>query len=230
LQDIYGGGGNRLLPGYPTVLDVWGSLVTLVQPSQQFVVTEVTWLRHWEFDIYTGLVGALFLLYFGGYRWIKGGHQVPSLQKLLVPTAVLFILTVGKVYSFVRALHIPLLDGERVPSRLIGLPLAVIILIAVIYFQKWLDEAALSKPVLLVLGVMIFLLIANDLWAHSRLWNIDQLRETFGPAQMILTGSSVGNRPDRPYMLVLLTGLLTSLFAGIFLLFQIRKERRLVTK
>lgn len=224
LQDVYVGAGNRLLPGYPTVLDVMRSLVTLVPPAEEnFIASEVSWLRHWEFDIYVGLVGAVFLLYFGLYRWIREGHQYPALQRLYLPVAVLLLLTLGRIFAFARTFHIPLLDSERVPSRMIGLPLVVIVLVAAVYYQKWLDDSSLPKSVLLMTGFLVFLLTANDLWAHLNLWNLDAVRTALGPVQIMLSGSSVGNRLDRRYIAVLLFGMFLSLSTAMFLFYRIRK-------
>lgn len=228
LEHVFSGTGNRLLPGYPTPLDILRSMAILVSPADRsFIITSVRWLSFWEFDIFIGLAGTTFLLYFGVFLWIKEGHQYPALQKLFIPTVVLFVLTIGDTFALFRALRIPLLDSERVPSRMIGLVLAVVLVVVVVYFQKWLDESPLPKFVLLATGFLVFFLIAHDLWSHARLWNVEAVRDTFGPVQMMLSGTSVGNRPDRPYILVLLFGLFLSLATGIFLFFKIKGERQL---
>lgn len=231
LQDIYDISGSRLLSGYPTVLDVWRSMVNLVPPAaQNFIVTDVSWLRHWEFDVYVGLAGAVFLIYFGGYRWLKNGAQYPSLQKLFIPALVIFILTIGRVYAIIRALHIPLLDGERVPARMIALPLAVLILVAAVSFQTWLDQRRMHRSVLLALAFTLFFLIGHDLWAHALAWNLDAFRMAFGPVQMTLAGNSVGNHMDRPYFVIIILGTLLSTGTGLFLLFRMRQEYRMRRK
>jgi len=231
ISHVYDEGGNRLLPGYPTIVDVFRSLAILVQPGEQnFVRSGVIWLMHWEFDIYVGLVGSLFIVYFGMIQWFRNARRHPALQKLFLPTLVVFILTVGNLYGFLRKFHIPLLDGERVPSRMIGLPLAVIILIAAIYFQNWLDEKPKINLLFVVLSFSIFILIANDLWAHAVAWQLSAMRTAFGPVQMALAGSSVGNHPDQPYFMVIIWGTLLSIFTGMFLLFRSWRERPLIGK
>ena len=231
VSDIYNGNGNQLLPGYPTALDIFRSLAILAQPAEQnFVRSGVTWLMHWEFDIYVGLIGLLFIIYFGIFSWIKNAKRYPALQKLFIPALAVFILTIGHVYSIVRMFHIPLLDGERVPSRMIGLPLVVMILIATIYFQNWLDEKHFTRSVVWILGFSMLLLIGNDLWTHAEAWNLESMRAAFGSVQLALSGSSVGNHPDQPYFIVIILGTLISTFTGMFLLLRSWRGYRSIAK
>jgi len=228
ISHVYDDGGNRLLTGYPTIVEIFRSLVILVQPSEQnFVSSDVSWLRHWEFDIYIGLIGSIFIIYFGIFSWVKNAKRYPALQKLFIPTLVVLILTIGHVYSLVRKLHIPLLDGERVPSRMIGLPLVVVILIAVIYFQNWLDEKHVTRFVVWALGFSVLFLIGNDLWTHAEIWNLESMRAAFGPAELTLAGSSVGNHPDQPYFMIIILGTLLSTLTGLFLLYRSWREYKL---
>src|SRR5215216_1773071 len=90
LQDMYTGSGNRLLPGYPALLDVGRSLAIIVRPDELYRVSAN--VGYWEFDIYVGLIGTLFLMYFGVYQWLKNGDLYPSLQKLFIPTVIIFLL------------------------------------------------------------------------------------------------------------------------------------------
>ena len=227
VRDVQQLGINLLLPGYPTSLDVLRSMVMLVQPANRnFVDTGIYWLSHWEFDIYVGLVGTAFLILFGMVCWLKDSQRYPVFQSLFLPTLVVFLLTIGNIYSFVRALPIPLFDSERVPSRMIGLPLAVVILVAAIYFQSWIDEKIIPKQFTLALGVAMLILIGNDLWAHSRFWNVAMIRAAFGPVRMFLPKRYVINHPDPLYFSVLLLGLFCTILTGLFLLFKAWQEHR----
>jgi hypothetical protein len=218
---------NKLLPGYPTTLDVLRSMIVLVPPaSRNFVATSVSWMRHWEFDIYIGLVGTAFILYFGLLHWLKDGQRFPALQKLFIPTLVIFLLTIGNMFSVVRALPLPFFEGERVPSRIIALPLVVIILVAAVYFQYWLDERRIPRPFVPALGIAMLILLGNDLWMHAQSWNVEAFRAAFGPVKMTLAGNSVINHPDRAYFTVLIVGMLCTLLTGIFLLFKVWQEHR----
>jgi hypothetical protein len=201
------------------------SLAIIVRPDEPYRGSAN--VGYWEFDIYVGLMGTLFLLYFGVYQWLKNGDLYPSLQKLFIPTVVIFLLTIGKIFAVVRASRIPFFEGERAPSRMIGLPLTVIIIVAVIYYHRWLEQAAITKPVLLLLNILLLAFLANDLWAHARVWNLESVRTTFGPVQMLLSENSIGDRTDRRYLAILLMGMLLSVSTGLFLAYRIQKERQL---
>ena len=223
-------GGSNLFIGYPTVLDVFRSLSILATPAERnFVPSGLSWLSHWEFDIYVGLIGSAFIIYFGIFSWLKNARRYPALRSLFMPTFVIFILTIGHLFALVRELHIPFLDGERVPSRMIGLPLAVFILIAVIYFQSWLDQKQKTSSLVIVVSSML-LLIGSDLWRHADLWNLEAVRDTFGPAQMALTGSFVSDHIDPSYSITIIIGILISICTGFFLLLRSWQELHLKPK
>jgi hypothetical protein len=227
VQNVQSWGINAMAPGYPTTLDVLRSMTVLVPPAtRNFVATGIDWLRHWEFDIYVGLVGTAFILYFGLMCWLMDRERFPAFQKLFLPTLVVFLLTIGNMYAVVRALPLPFFEGERVPSRMIGLPLAVIILITAVYFQSWLDEKRVPRPLILALGLAMLILLGNDLWMHAQSWNVETFRDAFGPVKMTLAGSAVINHPDQPYFTVLTVGTICTLLTGLFLLYKVWQERR----
>jgi hypothetical protein len=63
---------NEFLSGYPVVMDVWTALTGLIGPDKAFVHTgQLTNLGWWEFDLFVGLTGAVFLIIFGLGWWIK---------------------------------------------------------------------------------------------------------------------------------------------------------------
>ncbi len=217
---------HKLLVGYPTLLDLGRSMVTLVPSANlNFVASGVDWLGYWEFDIYVGLTGAAFIIFFGIFSWLRQVRLFPTFQKLIAPLLVVFLLSVGKYYSSTRVLRIPLFDGERAPSRMIGLPLTILILIAVIYFQNWLDEKRISQHLALGVSVVMLILLGNDLWTHSRSWKLEAIRAAFGPAKITLSGSSVTNHFDKLYFILIILGMLCSMLTGVFLFLHVRQEQ-----
>ena len=111
---------------------------------------------------------------------------------------------------------------------MIGLPLVVVILIAVIYFQNWLDEKHVTRFVVWALGFSMLLLIGNDLWTHAEIWNLESMCAALGPAELMLDGSSVGNHPDQPYFMIIILGTLLSTLTGLFLLYRSWREHRYI--
>ena len=69
---------SEFLSGYPAVLDVWTALVGMIGPDKAFAHTgQLTNLGWWEFDLFVGLIGAAFLIYFGLAWWLKK-RDVPA--------------------------------------------------------------------------------------------------------------------------------------------------------
>ena len=139
---------SEFLGGYPTVLDVLKAMVVIVQPSQAFDHrTLLTTLGWWEFDLYVGLVGAIFVICFGIYKGIGTLLKEEStLTPLFLPVITLFVLSIGRVYRIVRLVPIPLFSGERVSSRMIILPFVILLILASIEMQKWIKGNVISHP------------------------------------------------------------------------------------
>jgi hypothetical protein len=216
-----------ILVGFPTFFDLWRSMITLVpSPNLSIVATGIEWLGYWEFNIYVGLTGAVFIVFFGIVRWFSYFSKILAFQKMVIPLWVIIFLSIGRIYLNTRVLRIPLLDGERAPSRMIGLALVLLILIAAIYFQSWLDEKRMPRALALGVSALIMALIGNDLWTHSKSWNLEAFRAVWGPAKVALSGSSVSNHFDKPYFALLLLGLLCSILTAVFLFLRVRHELR----
>jgi hypothetical protein len=68
---------SEFLSGYPSIIDVWTALTGLVSPDKAFAHTgQLTNLGWWEFDLFIGLTGAVFLLVFGIGWWLTN-HDAP---------------------------------------------------------------------------------------------------------------------------------------------------------
>jgi hypothetical protein len=221
---------SGFLGGYPTVLDIWKSLTTIVFPQDALSVRNaLNPLGWWEFDLYIGLAGALFLVYFGIFRWLKQGRKEAGFPELVFPLTMLSILSVGSIYQLVHLLPIPLLAGERVSSRFISLPFAFLLILAAIEFQHWLDEK--PKPVVAIrlawLGV--FAVIFNDLWQHLKVWQVTATLPFFPVTPVNLAIKVVANHADPPYIAAIAVGAavtLVSLFALLFLTWRENHPRK----
>jgi hypothetical protein len=106
-------------------------MVKLVDPyaafSSRSLLTTLAW---WEFDLYIGLLGAAVLLFFGLYRWLKRLGDPEGYPALLPPVILMFIFSMWSIFRFTRYIPIPLLQGERVTSRMIILPFLFVLLMA----------------------------------------------------------------------------------------------------
>jgi hypothetical protein len=210
------------ISGYPSLYYLGLSMVSLANQNMT-AWNFSTPLGSWEYDIYVGLIGTAFLFYFGIWQWYKQRKFHPELTRLALPSLALLILSIGNVYEYFERLPIPLLSGERVSSRLIAVPLTVVIVISAIYFQKWLDERSLSRTAkigaLVLSGGMFY-----ELKYHATIWN----------AQALYRGASyhwqfdriyLGNHYDPPYITILIVGLALTVLTGVFLTVMARRER-----
>ena len=58
-----------------------------------------TAIGYWEFSLYTGLAGAIFLLFFGVWRWLRRKGPEAAFHELLLPVTGLVVLSIGWVYA-----------------------------------------------------------------------------------------------------------------------------------
>jgi hypothetical protein len=185
----------------------------------------------WEFNFYVGFLGTAFIFYFGIYSWFKQ-HFKEYLQFLLPVFFVLF-LSIGSNYWLIRALGFPLFGSERVASRMVAVPLTFLIVLAVIFFQKWLETHYQPVPALAVSGIFLAFL-TSDLWENLKLWRINTRANYFQPLQLDLSGSSAANHVDPLYFTVLGIGLgitvLTALFLSIMSWREYQSQSRTTEK
>ncbi|MCD4672343.1 MAG: hypothetical protein K8R77_06755 [Anaerolineaceae bacterium] len=218
---------DEFLGGYPSVWDFVRSMVTIVFPADSIEAPRnmLNTLAWWEFDLYLGLIGAAFLLYFGLGRWLKYKRSETAYPALLLPVAVLFVFSIGRVYRLVRLIPIPLLAGERASIRMIILPVVTLLILAAIEFQAWLRERKLD-PVLQVSSLGILFLLGHDLWQHLKVWQVTNAVEAFPVARVDLTLKVVGNHPDPAYTNMLVIGAVVSALTLAALIVLWVRERR----
>jgi hypothetical protein len=209
---------SEFLSGYPSVMDVWTALVGMVSPDKAFAHTgQLTNLGWWEFDLFVGLAGAVFLLVFGLGWWLSK-HGAPQWLKTLAgPGLILFVLSIGSVYKVVMYLPIPLINGERVSARLVTLPFVLLMLAAVYAFQRFLDENGTSITWRWASLASLFLLV-HDMWQNLKLWRVNVAAQYFPVTPVNLAIKVVSNHPDAAYTNLLLAGAGITLVLCIILL------------
>lgn len=209
---------SEFLSGYPAVLDVWTGLTAMTGPEKAFAHTgQLTNLGWWEFDLYVGLVGAVFMLYFGLLWWLRN-REVPAwLSRLALPAMVLFVLSIGRVYRLVMYIPIPLINGERVSARLITLPFILLLMAAIYAYQRFVDDHSKSELLLWVSLAGLFLMV-QDLWQHLKLWRVNVAAEYFPVTPVDLAIKVVSNHTDAVYTDLLLVGLGITLTTAVLLM------------
>ncbi len=216
----FSSGGVDFISGFPTLADFLAALVVLKPPAQS-QAWAWQFLGWWEVDTYLGVLGLAFLIWFGiVHTWRKGG----AFRHLLVPIFVITLLSIGIVYKVITLLPLPLLDSERVTSRFFIVSLVFLMILAGWHFEEWLQTHQPTKTGQAWLLLTGALLLAHDLFQHSRLWRVVNMYDLFASKPADLT-SQVINYPDPPYHQAVVIGLILMTLTLIFLIVQAWRER-----
>ncbi len=124
---------NNYLTGFPDIVSVWNALAVLQGPNAALrpIAAVGNPIGGWESTLYTGLVGALFIVYFGLIRPLARPDAAHSYRRLLLPLGGLLFMSLTPVYNALRQwVPLPLFTGERVTTRLIVLVLALALFLA----------------------------------------------------------------------------------------------------
>jgi hypothetical protein len=213
---------NEFLGGYPSLHDLWQSLVSIRFPEQALSSRSMfTTLGWWEFDLYIGLGGTLILV-IGTLLWLRRWREKNAYAELFIPLAVLSFFTFGRMYQVLRLIPIPLLSGERVTSRMISLPFVFVLILGIVAFDQWM-QARPSHSGLKVIGLAGLGIIIHDLWQHLKAWQVTNAFPAFPLTPTDLSIKIVANHPDPIYMTYLGVGAAVSLLSLVVLLVLARR-------
>jgi len=235
------------LGGYPMARDLWDALVAPTFPGAVSTLNGVNWpMGYWEYTVYIGLIGTLFLIFFGIYRTYRRERSIASSQELrqttaatqsspfralLLPCLVFTVFSLTAVFGELRTLlQIPPLTGERVASRLFIFPVLFLIVLAVYELQKWLDTSHITS--LAALSILLLLVIElNDLWQNFQFWGVKYAATTFALQYPFKQGHwIVANHPDSPYTIRLTHGLEITCLTIVGLAVLVFLENRRATR
>ena len=214
---------RRFISGYFSVSDLVQAFVTLRAPEQALdgLYSAFGW---WEVDIFTGLLGFVFLLLFGIYLTWRD-HETPErpYRRLLPAIFLMAILSLGKVFQPVTLLPLPLMDAERVSSRFIIIPFIVTLILAGANLERYVQRVYwnLGKQLAALLAIGV---ITHDLLQHARLWRVSNMAQLFDVTPVDIQ-AEVLLRNDPSYIGALLGGLAVGVLTRIFLGIMIRRER-----
>jgi hypothetical protein len=214
--------------GYLGLADVWKGFTGLQAPDQY--LSSPLFLKDlggWEFTIYVGLAGALFLGFFGIYRWWSAAGDTPNYHALILPVLGMAVISMNGVFGALRSVPFPMLSGERVPARILSLPFVFVLVMAAFYFQRWLDRDGTSRALRLAVagGTVAFAL--HDLWENLSIWNVKRVQGMFDHEIMIYNKWVVANDyNDQAYIQMLIIGAVVSGIVLAVLLGLAWRERR----
>jgi hypothetical protein len=217
---------TSFISGYPSLLNLLQSMVT-VQPATDALEVRMQYnsLGWWELDLYIGLIGLAFLLIFGLGGWLHDLHNPDGRARLLAPVTVMAVLAIGPLWGWmIKILPIPLLTSERVSARVISLPFVILLVLAAIYFQDFIDNHVQEYPARWSL-LMPVLPMGLELWSHFQVWRVSAALKGFPTTPVNLAIKVPANHPDPPYFAALAAGLAVTLLTALFLLYQVWRER-----
>ena len=167
------------LNGYPSLFSIWDNLVNLphsLDPVFYINSSLGEGLGEWELASFIGLIGGLFLVYFGLYRGLL--HRQARYRALAGPLGILLLLSLGPVSKLLMALPIPLVQGERAATRIFGLVLAFGLILAAEGLQRWLDSTP-QKLAYLTGCALALVFIGVELWQDSLIWRVSNRDPNF---------------------------------------------------
>lgn len=179
---------GAFLSGFPSAGDLWASLAAIrgaAEPQRGGVFGRLSW---WEYDTYVSAFGLALLLVFGialARRWpaLGGGAE----RGLYGPIAVLAGLSLGDTYLVLSLTPIPLLNAERVGSRLLLLPVLLLGTLAALRMERL--RAAPAGPARTAGRCAVAMAIAGMaalMAVHAWTWRVEALNALLPPRRGLM--------------------------------------------
>jgi hypothetical protein len=208
-RDFYG--------GYPSLFAIYEALTHWVPPAEAMPFNhQGSNLGFWEFDLYIGKFGLLFLL-IGGCIWLFFQIRARKFDPILIPIAALTLLSYDKVYLLFQMLPIPLLSGERVTTRIISLSFIFFLFYAIAAIQKGVNLFERRKWMILTLALLAAIFQAYIQITRLLTWRVSEAGLAFPFSYSNLSLKTVANHPDPIYFTVLIVGASLSILSMIII-------------
>ncbi|MGD0876863.1 MAG: hypothetical protein ABSA01_01795 [Anaerolineales bacterium] len=217
----YNGGGVQFIFGFLSVSHMLDSFIVLHPPY--ILDTPSGQIGGWEVDYYLGLIGFLFMIYFGVFRnWVNQ----KSYRLLYFPMLVMAFFSMGDVYRPIFNSHIPFMDSQRAPTRFIIIPVVFLIILACIQFQNWINERNANGWMERVAVLFGLAFTGYDLFGHSRAWRLATMSSKVLQKFTDVVAVPLVNRPDPPYVISIIIGLVLTVGAAVGLSILFFRERK----
>ena len=134
--------------------------------------------NYWDFNFYIGIIGFIFLVFFGVYKWLA--QPSPRWKQFILPVLILTALSIETTYKIVRMTDIPLFASERATVRIISVPVVCCLLVGAILFQEWWNKINTGyHRQMIAFMVLVFMFI--DLRSNMRVWHPSGYTTIFFP-------------------------------------------------
>ncbi|MCL4561162.1 MAG: hypothetical protein M1281_11160 [Chloroflexi bacterium] len=226
---LLGSFNNAYVGGYLTFTDIWKAMIERMQPGSVIITSlNAQPVKAWEVTLFVGLAGAIFMVIFGLYRWLRGREGKILYWELILPLTGLFLFSFDRIYRYVRYLPLPILSGERVADRFLTLPFFFIMILAAIELQRWLNQPHRNQVILRIGAIGLFLAGSQDLWLNLKSWTPRSVSNHMPSFAFKLENWFVVNHADPSYTTILIVGALISLISISFVLFMaLRKQKNI---
>jgi hypothetical protein len=221
---LYGTYGASYITGYPTLYALWDSLVSITNPlTTNYFPQGIEGVSPWETTNFIGLVGVVFLVYFGLVRGMLSSQS--PFQKLLLPLGGMLLLSMGQFFGYLRLLPIPLIQGERVGTRIISVVLVFLFIFGAERMQRWLDQGG-AESIRQAGLLLAFALMMMELWINLKIWSIPNAVQLYWWVYFDRHKWFVRNDfSDSTYLALLAGGLALSLITFVVLAVLARREK-----
>lgn len=216
---------TSFMNGYPSLFSIWDNLVSIPDNlhSPFFKSGLGYMIGSWEMACFIGLLGGLFLVFFGIYRGLV--LRKAPYAELVGPLGCVLLLSLGQIYPLLASLPIPLLQGERVSARMFSIVLVFGLILAAERFQRWLDDAP-HKPISVAASLVGLGIIGVDLWQNMLVWQITNRLKDFWIVFDMNKWYVQNNMSDTLYLWLVFGGLAISVLTLLVLGWLSWRERR----
>ena len=210
------------ISGYFSITDLFNAFTALKAPEE--VRSWYSALGWWEVDAYIGLLGFVFLVVFGVWMtWKAADAGELAYGSILMPSLVMVVLSIGKIYQPITLIPLPLVSVERVSSRFVILPVVMLLFLGGVQLERFLRSRTWDFQVHLA-GLMLVGVMGHDLLQHARLWRVENMNLLFDRTPVEIS-ADVLIRSDPTYFTALLVGLGVAALTLIFLVYKIHRQR-----
>ena len=214
---------DEFLGGYRTPIQLIHAFVSIIPPKESLnpEVTGAT-LGWWEFDLYTGIAGALFLFLIAAF-WVIQRDRSLGFPGLLCPLLILSVFSVRNAYMALRFFRIPLFSGERVSARFLIVPVVFLLIVGCGALDRWLRGGG-KRCLLRIAEALGLIPLAIGLWKNLETWKVSSAVNAFPYTRTDLSIKIVSNHPDPTYTTGLIVGCVITVCMAVLLIFLSRKK------
>ncbi len=220
---------TTFIAGYSYVWKIWTEMVTIDQPGAYILVENSDKkIGLWEMTLFIGVVGAVFILFFGIVRPLLRRNEGSSRNYVHVLPPV-FGIILFTLHQFAKYLHLlvplPVIASERVSSRMIVVAFVFILFLAAIEYQAWLNSK-IDRRFSFLGSILILGIGLSDLVQNFMTWRLSKTSIAFPMIKFVSGNWFVANDfGDTTYLSLIILGTIISTLTLIFLVIVIWRKK-----